>query len=145
MKNTLLFCRTAALLLTAVCHVHAALEWNEKEISIEVRRGAQDEVRAKFDFRNAGKSPVTILGVTTSCGCTVANAETSTVSAGEKSNIQALFTIGDRHGRQEKKITISTDDPDNPEIVLMFKINILESVPANPSSSAAAGGTAVGS
>jgi len=112
--------------------VQAALKWQDKEISVEVRRGVQEDVRAKFDFKNTGRKAVAILGVTTSCGCTVANPESSTVAAGTKSNVQALFTIGDRRGQQVKQITITTDDPESPETVLTLKINILEPAAAPP-------------
>lgn len=104
----------------------AALEWRKKEITVAVRRDAREAVRAKFEFKNAGRNPVTVLGITTSCGCTVANAESSTVAPGKMSEVDALFTIGNRHGRQEKKITVSTDDPENPETILTFTIDLLE-------------------
>jgi len=104
----------------------AALEWPKKEITIAVRRDAQEAVRAKFEFKNTGRNPVTVLGITTSCGCTVANAESSTVAPGKMSEVDALFTIGNRHGRQEKKITVATDDPENPETILTFTIELIE-------------------
>jgi len=104
----------------------AALKWREKDITVAVRRDAQEAVRAKFEFKNTGRNPVAVLGITTSCGCTVANAESSTVAPGKTSEVDALFTIGNRHGRQEKKITVSTDDPENPETILTFTIDLLE-------------------
>jgi hypothetical protein len=104
----------------------AALKWRKKDITVAVRRDAQEAVRAKFEFKNNGRNPVTVLGITTSCGCTVANAESSTVAPGKMSEVDALFTIGNRHGRQEKKITVSTDDPENPETILTFTIDLLE-------------------
>jgi len=134
MKTTALFHCVILFFLFGFGRVSAALEWNEKEISVDVRRGAQEDVRAKFEFKNTGRKTVTILGVTTSCGCTVANPESSTIAAGEKSNVQALFTIGDRHGQQEKRITISTDDSENPETVLTLRINIVEPNQSAPDS-----------
>jgi uncharacterized protein DUF1573 len=126
MKTSVLIRCIVLFISLGFCRAHAALEWNEREISVQVRRDAQKEVSAKFNFKNTGKKAVAILGVSTSCGCTVANPESSTVASGEKSNVQALFTIGDRHGEQLKKITVTTDDPETPVTVLTFKITILE-------------------
>lgn len=114
----------------AALPAHATLEWEKKEFSTEVRRGTQEVVRTTFDFKNTGTKPVTILGVTTSCGCTTADPETSRVPAGGKSTIHALFTVGNRTGPQEKKITIATDDPTAAQVVLTVKVNIVE--PSTP-------------
>ena len=134
MKTATLFRWVTLFALVGLGRMSAALEWTDKEISVEVQRDLQKEVRAKFEFRNTGPKTVTILGVTTSCGCTVANPESSTVASGDKSNVQALFTIADRHGRQEKIITVETDDPENPKIVLMLRINLLEPTQSPPNS-----------
>lgn len=108
---------------------NAALEWSKKEVTIRIQRNVQAEVRTKFEFKNTGRTPVTVLGITTSCGCTVANAESSTVAAGEMSEVYVLFTIGNHHGRQEKKISVSTDDSENPETTLTFVIDLIEPPP----------------
>jgi hypothetical protein len=132
--STLLRC-VFLLLLLVTQPLHAAIEWSKKEISLDVRRGSREDVPAKFEFRNTGSKPVTITGVATSCGCTVANPEKSTIAAGESSAIWALFTISQRTGQQEKTITVTTDDPDSPSVALTLKVNLIE--PA----SASAGGT----
>jgi hypothetical protein len=129
MKTKIIFRFALLCLSVGIGRVHAALEWDQKEISTEARRGAQEDVRAVFEFKNTGKKTVTILGITTSCSCTVASPDSSRIPVGEKSRVWTVFTVGNRTGLQEKKITLATDDPDAPEVVLTLKVNILDALP----------------
>lgn len=124
-----------ALAAASALPAHAALEWDKTEFSAEVRRGAQELVRTTFEVKNTGTKPVTILGVTTSCGCTTADPEESRIPAGGKTTLYARFTLGSRTGQQDKKITVTTDDPAAAQVVLTFKVNIVEP-PAAPAHSA---------
>jgi hypothetical protein len=68
------------------------------------------KLSANFTFKNTGRQPVTITKITSSCGCTTANLEKKTYSAGESGTLTALFTFGGRRGAQTKIVTVLTDD-----------------------------------
>lgn len=107
--------RRAALLLGALgllsCLPAAFAELVFEDTTFEYRAGLADErAEAVFRFRNAGESPVTIRRLNSSCGCTVPELDKDTYAPGESGEIRALFTFGNRVGRQEKRISVETDE-----------------------------------
>jgi hypothetical protein len=84
------------------------------------------KISAAYKFKNTGAQAVKITDVQTSCGCTVAAPDKTTYAPGESGAINVTFDIGDRLGRQRKEITVTTDSPSQPSIVL----TLLTSVPA---------------
>ena len=99
-----------------------ALDWSTKLINVTPEPGAT-EVRAKFEFKNVGRAPVQIMGITTSCGCTEASPSATAIAAGGTGEIFVLFTVGARSGLQEKKIFVQTDESPDP-VTLEFKIKL---------------------
>lgn len=77
-----------------------------------------------FKFKNDGDYPVTFNSITSSCGCTTTSLDKMTYLPGEKGEIEAIFTIGQREGLQRKKITVLTDDSDNSRYELILEVNI---------------------
>jgi hypothetical protein len=108
----------------------AALDWQTTIREFKATAGDQ-EVVAEFHFTNAGTAPVSIVGIQTSCDCTAATSSTSTIAPGASGHVKAVFTIGDRIGRQEKTIEVSTSDQPAPT-VLVLRVNVAEVVTANP-------------
>jgi len=82
------------------------------------------EVRRIFKFKNDGDYPVTFNSITSSCGCTTTSLDKTTYLPGEKGEIEAIFTIGQREGLQRKKITVLTDDSDNSRYEFILEVNI---------------------
>ena len=74
-----------------------------------------------FNFSNEGKRDLEILSVKTSCGCTTTKLDVKTFRKGKSGTITATFNTRGRKGRQHKTITIITNDPMNPQIVLTIK------------------------
>jgi len=85
----------------------------------DVKQG--DVVTTNFSFTNKGKKELNILKVKTSCGCTVSEPEKSKLKPGESSNIKVSFNSAGKNGKEEKQITVYSNDPVNPEYTL--KIN----------------------
>ncbi|MBA3936005.1 MAG: DUF1573 domain-containing protein [Planctomycetes bacterium] len=83
-------------------------------------------VMSTFPFTNAGKTPVTITELKTSCGCTTADLEKRTYAAGEAGEITMAFTVGDFTGLQTKLVTVKTDEPGSPPIFLRMEIQLPE-------------------
>ncbi len=109
------------LLLTA--SLHAELIW-EKPFQSFHRLPSDGHLDAKFAFRNAGKTPVRVRKVQTSCGCTTASLVKDTYAPGESGEIAVKFTFGDRKGAHRKVITVTTDDkPEATELNLQVVID----------------------
>jgi hypothetical protein len=108
------------------------LVWGIEKISTEVIEGQQKEVKAAFPFKNTGDHPVTITGAQPSCGCTTAALDKKTYAPGESGQIAVVFHPGERTGLQEKYITVTTDEPNQPPKRLLFEINIKQFLTVEP-------------
>jgi hypothetical protein len=110
----------------------STLAWEKDKISTEVIAGEQTEVKATFPFKNTGDHPVTITGARPSCGCTTAALDKKTYAPGESGQIAVVFHPAERTGMQEKTITVTTDEPNQPPTNLLFEINIKEYLTVEP-------------
>lgn len=77
-------------------------------------------LRYSFSVKNAGNKTLEIRKIGTSCSCTTAEAEKTTLSAGEETNINVTYNTGlmggvHGQGRQERIIYIKTNDPVTPQ------------------------------
>lgn len=79
------------------------------------------EIKYSFVFSNKGKSDLVIRKVHASCGCTATNPEKSLLKPGETSKIDIVFNTESRVGDQFKSITVISNDPEHPEIMLQVK------------------------
>lgn len=82
-----------------------------------------------YEFVNDGKSDLVIRKIKASCGCTATNPEKMVIKPGEKSHITATFNSAGKRSRQNKTITIITNDPKQSSVVL--KITGTVEVPSN--------------
>jgi len=130
-QRSLLLILAAAVVTLAPTVASAALDWQTTIREFKATAGDQ-EVVAEFHFTNSGTAPVSIVGIQTSCDCTAATSSTSSIAPGASGHVKAVFTIGDRIGRQEKTIEVSTSDKPAQPTVLVLRINIAEVVTANP-------------
>jgi len=81
-----------------------------------VRSGAV--VKYSFTFQNTGKNNLIIRKVKSSCGCTASTPKDKIIKRGGNSQIDISFNTHGRTGRQHKTVTVITNDPNNPEVVL---------------------------
>jgi hypothetical protein len=66
-----------------------------------------------------------IRNVKTSCGCTAVSPEKNIVPAGDSVPLKVEFNSAGKLGRQNKTITVITNDPKNPTTILRIASNIL--------------------
>jgi hypothetical protein len=90
------------------------------------------QVKHTFRIENAGPGILTIVGVQTSCGCTVAKPTLKQVQPGEASEISAVFDTSADRGPAQRIITVSTDDPNQKQVALTIKGDVRVKVDANP-------------
>ena len=109
----------------------AELKWDKTELELHPTPADKQAV-GHFTYQNAGKEPVHFKSVHASCGCTTAQTQKDQVPPGDKGEITATFTIGDRTGTQVKTVTVETDDPANPKTVLTLRTIIPQQLEITP-------------
>jgi hypothetical protein len=90
----------------------------------KIKGSTQNEV--EFKFLNEGKSDLVIRHIRSTCGCTAVQQGNQGVGIkpGEGSSIKAVFNSGSYKGRVTKAIYVYTNDPKNPEAVLMVNADV---------------------
>ena len=85
----------------------------------EIKQG--DKVEHEFKFKNTGKSKLLIRKTRASCGCTAIQTGDKEIDAGDEGTVKVVFNSRGKSGRQNKTITVITNDPKRPRIVLWIK------------------------
>jgi len=119
-----------ALIIGVAPVAHSELVFEQSELELHPAVGDATAV-GHFKYQNKGDKPVAIKNVSTSCGCTAASAKQS-AEPGEKGEVTATFTMGDRIGTQQKAITVATDDPAHPTTTLTLKVVIPQVLDIQP-------------
>lgn len=78
-----------------------------------------------FNLKNTGKKDLIIRDVKSSCGCTAVTPSKNVVPSGESVPLKVTFDSTGKIGRQNKTITVITNDPKNPTTVLRIASNIV--------------------
>lgn len=96
----------------------AELQWDTQ--TIDLKPLPTDSVaEAKFGFVNAGRNEVTIESVKSSCGCTVPTLAKTVYAPGERAEVTARFTIGDRRGAQTTTIRVAVKGEREPALLTL--------------------------
>lgn len=77
-----------------------------------------------YKFKNTGKSDLVIRKTKASCGCTVANPDDKIIAPGASSQFNVKFNSRGKKGKQNKTITVITNDPETPSIILKITGNV---------------------
>src|SRR6478672_295528 len=129
--NAKRFLFSSALAVLVAASSQASLVFEKTELDLKPELNAPTAV-AVFKYENKGDTPVHIKSVRPSCGCTTAALAKNDVAPGEKGEITATFNIGDRTGLQVKTVTVETDDPKTPQMVLTFKAMVAQLLELQP-------------
>ena len=90
-----------------------------------------ESYQTTFPFVNSGSGSLVIEQVKAGCGCTTPELEKKVFAPGEASEIRVNFKPKGA-GRQTKRITVYSNDPDEPVITLAIKADITPFVTATP-------------
>lgn len=90
-----------------------------------------DVVKAEFVVTNTGKDKLNIRATKANCGCTVSKPDTDTLKPGESTNIQVTFNSAGRRGKQQKTVTVFSNDPTNPTQQLTITAEVSAPVSKN--------------
>lgn len=83
-----------------------------------------DKVDYVFSFENSGTSNLEISDVKTSCGCTAALVSKKTLAPGEKGTLKVELDTSNREGKMSRTITVSSNDPKDPNKILTVYADI---------------------
>ena len=102
----------------------ADLVWDQSVQEFQ-RLPEDKELTVNFAFQNTGTAPISIVKVTAACGsCTNAMMPEKPILPGEKGVLPVRFVFGNRHGLQNKSLSVMTDDAKTVE--LAFKCLIVD-------------------
>lgn len=76
-----------------------------------------------FVLRNDGNAPLEITEVRPACGCTVAEFD-KTIAPGQTGKVHAVVDTVTFNGPIAKGVTVTTNDPDNPQIELTVRAKV---------------------
>lgn len=81
-------------------------------------------VQYDYTFRNLGKRDLIIRKIASSCGCTSGSSSGTIIKPGDVGSIKVSFSTAGYSNRQGKTITVFTNDPKNPSVVLRLTGNV---------------------
>lgn len=77
-----------------------------------------ESVSHAYSIKNNGKSDLIIRKLVSSCGCTAVLPSKKVIAPGETASINAVFNSRGKVGKQYKTVTLITNSPKNPSVVL---------------------------
>jgi hypothetical protein len=119
------------LIFGLVAPVSAQLKWEQAKQTL-VPEPSEKTVTARYRFTNTGPSPVTIIDVHPSCGCTTTTLAKKTYAPGESGEIEAKFNFAGHVGHQEKWIYVTTNEAGGEPTVLSLVVDIPPEVTIQP-------------
>ena len=88
----------------------------------EIKQG--EKVEHKFKVINTGKSNLVFRKIKASCGCTAIKPQKMELAPGDSTYITAIFNSAHKKGRQNKSITIISNDPKATNVLLRISGNV---------------------
>lgn len=92
-----------------------------------------ESVQATFTLRNEGDAPLHVADVRTSCGCTTTVLEKRDLAPGEEMPLAATLSLKNRRGPQSKRVTIGSNDPDQPNVLAIIQGTAIRHLTITPS------------
>lgn len=86
-----------------------------------------EKARAQIPIRNLGGSTLTVLGISTSCGCTKAVLSSPEIGPGNEAVLHIEYDSGahaEDMGEIERYVFISSNDPDEDDVQLRFLVRV---------------------
>jgi len=117
--------------LCLVAPAFAQLKWDQPKQTLTPSLG-EKVVTAKFGFTNVGPSPITIIDIRPSCGCTTTTLAKKGYASGESGEIEAKLNFAGHVGHQEKWIYVTTNVAGSEPALLSLAVDIPPEVTIQP-------------
>lgn len=85
------------------------ISWNETHHNFGAFSEDSGKAVTAFEYTNTGTEPLILMGVRTSCGCTLADYSRAPLAPGEKARIIVEYDPTGRLGRFKKSITVDSN------------------------------------
>jgi hypothetical protein len=82
-------------------------------------------VDCTFKYKNTGKGILEVKNVSTSCGCTVALMSSKKLEPGQDGTLRVELDTKNHVGKMNRNITIQSNDPKEPNKILLIFANII--------------------
>ena len=119
------------LFLCLVAPAFAQLKWDQPK-QVFIPKPGEKTLTARYRFTNTGTSPVSIIDVRPSCGCTTATLAKKEYAPGESGEIEAKLNFAGHIGHQEKWIYVTTNVARTDPTVLSLAVDIPPEVAIDP-------------
>jgi len=90
------------------------------------------DVEHVFVLKNEGDLSLEIRQVRPSCGCTVASLSQNTIPPGGQTELTTRLSLRGRQGAQHKTISVESNDPNQPTLVLSLEGTAVEEIRVRP-------------
>ena len=124
--------------LLGVVFCGAALAENAPRIQFEKtvydfgRVSRVESVSGKFKFKNMGDGVLILEPPKPTCGCTIAEIKPDKLQPGESGELPFTLNLGRYRATMEKHISIKSNDPKTPEVILTLKAEFTPLYDMNP-------------
>ena len=115
----------------SICSLNAELKFQQKTLNFTLDNENQI-VDFEFKFRNAGKTPVSITSIQTSCGCTTSNNCPRIINSGECGTIHGSVHLEPFEDFKFVKLTVKTDLIPQNSIILGINVERAKIVEIKP-------------
>jgi hypothetical protein len=88
-------------------------------------------LKADIVLKNTGSEKLTLNDPKPSCGCTTAPLEKKELSPGESTTMHVTLNVS-HEGPVTKSVTITSNDPKNPNVPLYLKANVFSALTVSP-------------
>ncbi|HUG53838.1 MAG TPA: DUF1573 domain-containing protein [Vicinamibacteria bacterium] len=89
-------------------------------------------VQKEFLLRNHGRGDLHIEALSTSCGCTAALTESTTVKAGKSTPLRVTLTAPESPGRLVESVLVKSNDPARPTLEITLEATVVGPSPSPP-------------
>lgn len=105
--------------LVGALNSYAGIKWAASERNLTADP-AKSEIAATFDFVNEGPDAVAILEVTTTCGCTSAQADQRVYAPGATGRIDVVLRYDPANASTSQRVVVTTDErPARPRTLII--------------------------
>ncbi len=85
-----------------------------------------ENVEHTYLLTNEGKSDLLIRKIKASCGCTAVQPQKKVIAPGESVQLKAVFKSAGKMGKQNKTVTVITNDPQKSKMILWVKGEVIK-------------------
>src|SRR5690606_2810425 len=108
----------AFLVISALTYGQPEISFSETSYNFGLIKEEEGPVEHTFLFVNKGNEPLTIAGVSASCGCTTSGWTEEPVAPGKLGFVKARFDPFNRPGAFKKSLTVTSNG--DPNIVTLY-------------------------